>query len=75
MALNDSKSVTAHKNSIKRTVNYVYKLLSTRQPLIKGWDKKTNKIHKIVQSKIKHKSSLKAIKASMIKQGEDEITK
>ena len=36
MALNDSNSVTAHKNSIKRTVNYVYKLLSTRQPRIKG---------------------------------------
>ena len=36
MALNDSKSVTAHKNSTERTVNYVYKLLSTRQPLIKG---------------------------------------
>ena len=37
MALNDSKSVvTAHKNSTKRTVNYVYKLVSTRQPLIKG---------------------------------------
>ena len=49
---------------------------------------KTNKIYKIVQSKqqsnpasekmhtmIAHKSSFKAIKASMIKQGNDKITK
>ena len=26
MALNHSKSVTAHKNSVKRTVKYLYKL-------------------------------------------------
>ena len=40
MALNHSKSVTVHENSIKRTAKCVYKLLWTRQRLIKGWDKK-----------------------------------
>ena len=35
MELNHSKSVTAHKNGIKRTVKYAYKLLLTRQRLIK----------------------------------------
>ena len=47
MALNHSKSVTAYKGSIKRTVKYVYKLLWTRHHLIKGWNKKLIKYKKL----------------------------
>ena len=47
MALNHSKSVTAYKSSIKRTVKYVYKLLWTRHHLIKGWNKKLIKYKKL----------------------------
>ena len=44
MALNHSKSVTAHNNSIKRTVKYVYKMTLNKANSYKRVRQKTNKI-------------------------------
>ena len=60
MALNHSKSVTAHKNSINRTIKYVSKLTLNKATSCKGWDKKLINIRN-VQSKQQSDSTSKKI--------------
>ena len=41
MALNHSKSVTAHENSINRTIKYVYKLTLNKGNVLNKGETKT----------------------------------